>query len=67
MIKCAAGIQAHLVSMLLIPSQSATASCTQYEIKSLRSQCTKVIHATEQAGKANNLQNKRGEQLEREN
>lgn len=67
MINGAAGIQAHLVSMLLVPSQSATASCIHYNIKSLTSQCTKVIHTTEQAGMANNLQNKRGEQLKREN
>lgn len=40
-IKCAACIQDHLVSMLLVPSQSATDSCTQYKIKSLEANVQK--------------------------
>lgn len=40
-IKYAAGIKDHLVSMLLVPSQSATDSFTQYKIKPLEANVQK--------------------------
>lgn len=44
-IKCGVDIQAHLVSMLPVPSQTATAGCAKYKIIHLRSQHTKGVHA----------------------